>query len=405
VWLDALPAGARRPRSNEFLFSRGFLNMVRLSAAEVPTGSPGPWIREPVAYAALTGAASETAEALRQALAGRWFDRISGLNLALGQLEGVADRITELVAAAPFAPTLRMLSLTHWHLPDRALRVIAASPHLTNLCSLSLAGEFTAAGWAALVNSPLAGRLEALSLSSWGPVPGEPDRRLIGPDGAAVLAAAPRLENLRTLGLVADRLGADGLRSILTSEHLTGLRKLSMTHDSLDTRDREPFGPARLPELEHLTLIHSGVTASTVRELVASGLLTRLTHLNLNLNDFPGEVVRTLVDEPGGVYRAEIMELGFNPLGDDAVVVIARSDRFPHLSQLSLYRTGLTDTGAAALLNAPWAGQLERLNLIDNGFSDGMRYRLRARFGDTVLLDQSDDPELRRLVSRPGRCS
>jgi hypothetical protein len=45
---------------------------------------------------------------------------------------------------------------------------------------------------------------------------------------------------------------------------------------------------------------------------------------------------------------------------------------------------------------------LERLDLIDNGFSDGMRDRLRARFGDTVLLDQSDDPKLRRLVSRPG---
>src|SRR5262245_7442868 len=60
VWLEALPAAARRPLSDEFLFSRGFLNMVQLSAAEVPTGSPGPWAREPVAYAALTGPATAT---------------------------------------------------------------------------------------------------------------------------------------------------------------------------------------------------------------------------------------------------------------------------------------------------------------------------------------------------------
>jgi hypothetical protein len=62
----------------------------------------------------------------------------------------------------------------------------------------------------------------------------------------------------------------------------------------------------------------------------------------------------------------------------------------------------MTDAGGEGILSAPWADRLGRLELIDNAFSAGMRDRLRARFGDAVLLDQSDDPGFGRLSSRTG---
>ncbi|HEX4610738.1 MAG TPA: TIGR02996 domain-containing protein [Urbifossiella sp.] len=376
VWLHGLPPAALRLRSDRLFFQRGFLNLVNMPAAEVPAASPGLWEREPVAQVDLDGTAAE----IGRAVARPWLRGVGGFGIRLGQGDGGWDDLAALLATGPLGPALGSLRLNHRGFTDAALRALAASTALPSLRDLYVGAGCSAVGWAALVSAPLAGQFESLSLWAWPPFRGEPDR-WIGPDGAAVLAAAPRLRALRALHLVSDRLGGEGVRILLESGQLAGLRSLFITNDDLSAPVPGALSPGTGAELEHLCLERCGLTPAAVRWLAAGGLLTRLRHLNLQSNDLPVEAVQALLDGPADRYRVEVLDLGHTGIGDDGATALAAADRFPELRQLRLASTGMTDAGAEALLAAPWADQLERLDIGGNHLSPGMENRFRDRFG------------------------
>ena len=382
-WLSNIPVISRY-KHLDHVFKRGFVNYVSVDANQnrISATSPSPWHREPVGYLALTGAA----EVVERVLRSRWIEGLNSLNLAFGRQVDIDAQIAASVAVAPFCVGLRHLGLTHWHFPDQVIRELVGSPHLLQLRELHLAGEFSSAGWAALVNSPLADQLEYLYLASWVPHGGAPDRRRIGPEAAVVLASAERLANLRRLNLIANRLGVDGLRAILSSEHLGRLGILAINGESLSASGRVPFGTRVLPNLEQLWMASCQVSPDTLRGFGACGLLAQLKLLHLVNEPLSQETIQALLDGHSGPYRLEVLTLVNTGIGDEGVKLLARSDRFPKLWNLDLSLVGMTDVGAEAILNAPWADQLERLELVQNALSPAMHDRLQSRFGDVVAF-------------------
>ncbi len=144
------------------------------------------------------------------------------------------------------------------------------------------------------------------------------------------LFASPHVAGIRDLILSNDRMDSDNAIKLAESPHLRGLLSLDLSDNRIDPRGAEA-----------------------------------LAHLDRNL--------RTLV-------------LRTNPLGDIGVVAIARAPQL-RLTSLDLSSTGMTEVGAAALVQSPWADTLVSLDLRGNKLGRGaLRLGLRRRFGSALRL-------------------
>jgi len=158
-------------------------------------------------------------------LAAQPWSRLEELDLSFNQLHD--DELAALVLAP------RLASLRHLHLSDngagdRVAEALGRAAHLSAFADLRLdnlrsrryfpEAGLSARGAAALAVAPRLGQLRRLDLSG----------HRLGPEGAAELAAASCLGSLRILALAKGEPGVRdaGLRALAASPHLRGLHAL-----------------------------------------------------------------------------------------------------------------------------------------------------------------------------------
>jgi uncharacterized protein (TIGR02996 family) len=292
---------------------------------------------------------------------------------------------------------LRRLSLSGMGLTDAGVRTLARSPLAETLTGLDLsqwAGpmHITAAGITALVKSPLWPRLEELNLSWNVFADAEPVRILFASlhrsrirrlglrnwDRSArwsglveAMVKARSWGDLEALDLGAERLSNAGLRRLLQSKHLAGLRWLAFDHGLDDAGMREL---ANCPHLAGLTALWlstgTELTDRGMKYLTDSPFLTRLVYLNVDCTRVRDKGVAEFVRSPNAA-RLRFLELPGN-LGDEAYEAIATS---PYANRLNVvtfggyvsdgYKGRLTDAGVLALTGSTSLPNLTCINLVE----------------------------------------
>ncbi len=146
------------------------------------------------------------------------------------------------------------------------------------------------------------------------------------------------LSSLHGLNLAGTGVGADGLGQVIASPLFDKLVELDLSGNCLEECDWKAFA-ARFASgrLEKLSLRG---TVPYVRPLARSGVLARLTDLDLGDNEASFE--------------------------DDGVEWLVAHAGFTRLAALRLKNNCLTEKGIERLAEAPWAGALRLLNLAEN---------------------------------------
>jgi hypothetical protein len=320
------------------------------------------------------------------------------------------------IAAAKTMAGVKQLVLDGFPLSVEAARILAASPHVGALQSLSLAGahlngavlhELLAPGtFPALVElnvtnnrfktadlQELAARLAARKLQRliigarkektvspfhetvWSEDPGKGvlPRDATAIEALARIAATP---SLTALGFSDEPLGLPLLQALLGTGRkqpleiaTMGLAELSgkqlATLAGLDPEGRIAFS---MSDLE--------IEAADLRDLDRSGLLARITTLQLHCGD---ACIRTLARSThAGRLRQLLIGCEENVSFTKATALaLARATGLPALREIAFLNeheqckeSGIGNDGLRAVLKAPVAGQLESLTLVYQGLDD-----------------------------------
>jgi uncharacterized protein (TIGR02996 family) len=373
-WLASFP----RPKKPEDVhFSLGFLDRLICESEDCQHIPRPPWELEPLAKPHVSGHKEE----LQKLISSGWFDGVHGLDLRPKKFTG-GDKLAKEIANSNCVSTLRELSIWTRSLTDDGLKTLAASKRITRLTELSVMGNFTVAGWSAVANAPWASHLTDLTLGHRGPYN---QTQRPGTDAAMALAVSPRLAKLRWLWVNSSGIGSDGLLALANSPHLAGVEKLYLDMDTFDGTVGAAIGNA-FPNLTEIRISNCHLPDSAIAAIVTSPLRTRLTKLDLSVNDLTAQSARAIA-ESGGFPALADLDLGFNNLGDEGAIALANSDAFPLLASLLLSSCGLSDLGAETVAAAKWVKQLHMLFMSHNASITRPKAKeLKKRLGKVLWI-------------------
>jgi uncharacterized protein (TIGR02996 family) len=178
----------------------------------------------------------------------------------------------------------------------------------------------------------------------------------VPPTHAARLAARRCLSRLRVLS-VSGTWDDGALKALLTSPHLTHLRKL--------------------------TLGVRGITADGARALAGWPGLARLQHLDLTGNPIGDDGLTALAAAPGAA-GLRVLQLANVKTGPAGMRALAESPHLAGLRELDLGVNFLGDEAATHLAGSPHLGGLQRLLVRNTAMSEAGLQALRERFGDAL---------------------
>jgi len=191
-----------------------------------------------------------------------------------------------------------------------------------------------------------------------------------------VLASSPDLANVRVFDLSGNLISREGIMAIATSPHLQ-LEDLSLNHSCLE-----------------------GVgTALAGRETSRSWENLKSLSLN-NTNMTTGDAQALAGAKWSGLHN---LDIGDNPIGDDGVAALVNSRIVANLTSLGLGKIGVFRNpknrrpmhgGLTALVNSPYLGKLETLDLHGNGLGPDQAdlLSLARKLGNLRDLDVGDNP-------------
>jgi uncharacterized protein (TIGR02996 family) len=326
--------------------------------------------------------------------------------------EGHTGEAGRRLSACPALARLELLDLYVAALGPEGLRSLFASPYLAGLRHLHLGDEdSTPAVAEELAASPLLPRLESLAL--WGFQDSD-----LGDTGVRTLVSSPGVAGLKTLDLMHNRIRAEGAQAVAASPWLTGLTALYLgrsacgytTNDIGPQGARALAGAANLAGLTTLGLDLNHIGAKGLAALAGSRFLTRLRCLGLRGNAVGPAGVRALAESPN-LRSIEVLSLGANDIGDEGAVALGRSPFAGGLRTLWLVGNRIGDRGVAtlarsatlaglrdlhlganpfgkagvqALIQSPHLAGLKVLRLTGTKLADADTQKLRERFGDRV---------------------
>ena len=146
-------------------------------------------------------------------IAGPCFPALAALSLRENK---ISDLDAKILAAPGRGPTLRFLNLRHCGMPAKAAKKLAASPALTNLLCIDLAGCAFGDEGATAVASSKWERLSCLDLGHNG----------ITADGVKALTAWRGVAKLAYLNLNGNPIGLDGAKALAACKALKKCRKI-----------------------------------------------------------------------------------------------------------------------------------------------------------------------------------
>jgi hypothetical protein len=367
-WPDFPPpgiAGAEemRLRWADYLDDRGqhdWAELIRLqlSLAHLPAGHPPPpeW--------------REREAELNLRLGQQWFHALGDLLAAPPQFRyGLPDAVA--VDASVF---LRRAPELLARLPIRRLRLLEPAavwqklwdcPWLKGIEELDLCGvELTRCDLTPLFRSPSLQSLQRLDLSF---------NQL---EDAALLpwrrgCSFPRL---RCLSLNDNRLTDRTLSLLADTPCSAYLNELDLARNDITAAGLSDLATHPWPELHQLRLSGNPLGDRGLALLAASPLLLRMAqrHGLLELHGHPqaricAAGIEPLVHSEATEYL-RVLDLGHQQLGDDGLVTLLGSRRWPCLCRLSLPRNRITDRGIIRLRShwTHWLAQLRTLDLSGN---------------------------------------
>jgi Ran GTPase-activating protein (RanGAP) involved in mRNA processing and transport len=265
---------------------------------------------------------------------GRWFKRL---------LDGQDE---------PRLRFVRCLDQVVFDLPERRARLAwADTPRLTELTVLRLHDRVLGDdGPRALARSPYLRSLRELSLSTG-----------MTAHGVADLASGP-CEELRSLGLPRNRIGADGVARLGV---LRSLEALHLGRNQLDDAALDAL--AHWPRLARLDLDQNAFSGAGLERLCASGRLAGLRELNLSNNPIDLRGCRALASCKE-LERLEVLFLHNCQLTDEEVAILLGSPYLQKLGNLALSENRLGLRSVDALASSAQLAQLYELDVCHNQF-------------------------------------
>ncbi|HYT92744.1 MAG TPA: TIGR02996 domain-containing protein [Gemmataceae bacterium] len=235
----------------------------------------------------------------------------------------------ESLAAWPGMDRVRSLTLSGNHVEQAGLRALLCSPRATHLKELVLRANYL--GGQAMQEFIAAQpklQLDVLDLGE----------NLLGDQGAACLAVAPCLRELKALALDRCELPLSAARRLAKALFIGSLRRLNVNHNS--------FGPEGLRAL---------------LDTKPQSLHT----LQMAYNDLGNEGVSYLADCPASDSLQEV-DLSTNRFGNDGAVALSMAKHLRSLLILRLYSNEISEWAADALVQSPLGKRLAVLDVPPN---------------------------------------
>ncbi len=422
------------PAATKYLAAlRRVAPIVELDLTLVATAPIAPLVEQLVELSAIAIRGLDSADTAQTVRAiARWPHR--------GKLRALA------IPAGPAAETVagcaNLAGLERLALPyagDRDLELLAAAPHLAGLRALAIAKVGAArlgplATWDLVELELGPGRLGAAGMRMIASVPRPRLRRLevgghaitsaglpvfelpalehlglranaLRADACVALATNAQLANLVVLDLAHNPIGDAGVRALIDSPHLGGVRELLLASTAcgeraLDALATSAFGArlerldlsslgitdARLARLERgfdrlieLRLDDTELSPTAIARFVATPLARRLNKLAIS-GLSPGAATALVSGE-----LPELRELVVDRLDDAGVAAMVANPQLPNLHDLHLFDSRVTDAGADRLAGTT-RHDITRIRLESEAISlDGIK-QLRARFGHRFAM-------------------
>jgi uncharacterized protein (TIGR02996 family) len=286
-----------------------------------------------------------------------------------------------------------------FHVADSAaMTILAGCRHLDRLRTLGIAGVGSPATFdlLPLAQCPGLAGLRHLDLNSC----------ILEDEFLLTLPACPPWPGLESLNLYRNCFGLPGLRALAAAPLLSTLRSLDLQQA---VGSREGFEElARSPHLGHLRRLDVTACGLPTRSL---GVLTErdwpcLEVLNLSTNNLDPGGLRALVNAPG-LARLRELNLGGTPgLADEGAEALAEGTQLSGLRSLLFGSCCIGQWGLTALGQAPWLGNLTRLELADQEVKrHGVDVLVNAPLDNLrwlcLFYSDLDDTAVRRLLTAP----
>lgn len=276
-----------------------------------------------------------------------WLGRLVELDLSFND---AGDELADAIARSSIN-TLRTLRLSDNNISEDGALVLAQSPKLSELSSLSMASNpLGAQGFEALL------ALESLRSL---------DLRHIGlrSSAASQLGALNPARTLQDLNLSGNLIEEPGALALVGNPDLVSLKKLELIRAGLTPRSALALASvAHLNALTHLHLGHNHIADEGVIAIAASEALERLEELSLHHTELGDKALKALCQSPH-MRKLETLSLSDNHITDQGILDFAAHSELLALTRLDLSGNPLTDKSAVALADYIFTTNLIKLGL------------------------------------------
>ncbi len=182
---------------------------------------------------------------------------------------------------------------------------------------------------------------------------------------AELIAASPRLAQVRKMPIYRTEFEPEALQILLESEHLTNLESLRLS-SLVNAKSVIPaMADIELPSgLEELALSNMKLGNEIVVDLVHSELFAGPETLSLTGNEL-GDAAVLALSQDQGLAELKRLALAHNQITDLGALALAESEHLTNLNELTLDENAISDRGVTYLAQSEGLN-LEELSIRDN---------------------------------------
>jgi|GEM_PF-1059706 len=341
----------------------------------------------------------------------------------------------ELLAESTKLPKLHKLAITHTALSDAGLKILAKSPLLQRLTSLTIHScdenlnrYRRRDGWEAFVSSsglnnlkeldladcPLESNIHTLASSSSLQqltklvLRGQPahvnlaktiaqnpafskltsldlSNNQLDSTGIHSLVHSRYLSRLTSLQLSGNCFGKEGLRAISEFQGLPDLKSLAIRNCALSAESFQHFASSNFQELEELDCSQNPLTGEGLIALAQAKGFGKLKKLNMSKCQISGEGWEAFA-KAKKLESLEELILSHNELRDKGVIALTQSINNSSLRKLHLDNNKIENKGAIALGKSPHFRYLEELQLDRNAIAaEGVNVLIKSQHLENLV--------------------
>ena len=186
----------------------------------------------------------------------------------------------------------------------------------------------------------------------------------------------PELANCRALAGVrhlnlsgrGNQIGVTGLRELLKSPHLSGLRELGLARENLRAEAmRELCHSKVISQIEWLDLTDNRIDVAGLKHLAGCPSLSQLRYLDLSQCRLGDSAMHFLLFDTNNLRQLQTLKLSSTDLTETGIRSYSRSAQPLNLKHLDLSWNAIGNEGATALAISKQSSSLETLNLTQCG--------------------------------------